>query len=110
MEILVKTKWVLTWLAMLPLDKFSSKRKMVAVVLAALAASTISLTCFAAHLAFILKFLKARPTDALFAACGLVAFGSNSYILIAPFFLRHEIRAIFDRLSMIYDASKCKLA
>lgn len=106
MELLVKTKWVLTWLGMFPLDTCSSKQKIIAVVLAALTVLTISSAGSAAHLAFFQKFWTTNPKDSLFAACGVVTFGSNSYVLMVAFSLRHKISAIFDGLSKIYDDSK----
>lgn len=107
MELLMRTKWVLTWLSIFPLDEFSSKWKMVAVIMVTLVTFATSLASFIANLLFFGKFWKINPIDSLFAACAADSFCSTTYVLVAAFFLRHQFSAIFDELSAIYDASKC---
>lgn len=106
MQPLDKTKRVLTWLGIFPLNEFSSKREKVAVIVVTLVTFATSLASSVASLLFFMEFWKIDPKDSLFAACGVVAFCSICYILITVFFLRRQISAIFDELLVIYDASK----
>lgn len=62
-------------------------------------------TSWAGALAYIISYVSIDLEGSLYAVFQLCAVGSVSYILIAAFFLRFRITAIFKQLTEIYDAS-----
>lgn len=100
------TKWTMTWLCMCPTTKSWNKRKKLIRAVLTLTIIALILCMLVAHLVYFLKFMSVNLGDSLFALMNVIAISDILYGMIVEFFLRHQIGAIFKKLSMIYKASK----
>lgn len=97
---------IFTWTYLSSPDKGTSRWQKIIRFIAFLIVFFGNFTSWAGALAFIIKYVSTDFENSLYAVFQLCAVGSVSYILIAAFFMRSQIRDIFRGLTQIYEASK----
>lgn len=100
------TQRMLTWFYLLE-DRNSTWWQKFAYI----AFNLLHLAFFVVHvlgnMIFASKFLSIDLERSLYAICQFFCYGPLIYMLIVAFMSRHEITALFEELTMIYDASMC---
>lgn len=72
-------------------------------ILFAVTIFTLNVCFLIAHLTATFKFLSINLEDSLFALMGAIGISGIIYTMIVAFFLRHQLNAIFEKLSEISD-------
>lgn len=100
-------KRVMVWLSMYPTDQQTSIWRKVAHVIVTILLFTINFTGFVANCTYFWKYLLIDIEGSLLAimlACGIGGLVYSYAILII---MQHRMYAMYEKLSSIYDASKC---
>lgn len=106
MQQLPTTKRVLVLLCMCSADGCFSKWEKSGRISFAFVIFALNLCFFGVHVASAIGFLPINYEDSLYAFIGAVGIFGVIYTMIAAFYLRHQISAIFLNLSEINK--KCK--
>lgn len=105
MKPLATTKQILTWLCILPAEKYTSTCKKRAYISLVFALILADFTVFASSLLYVLKFIS---IDVLETSMGLYQVAASIVMangIIVAYLFRHKIPTIFEKLSKIYE--KC---
>lgn len=107
MKPLVTIKRILIWLCMCPPEKSTIEWKKKAFSSFASVVLISFLFALMAHVTYIAKFLKTDFPGCLFAFLGVCGFWGVMYIMTTAFIMRQKMNSVFEKLTEIYDSSKC---
>lgn len=99
---------ILIWISVIPADN-DTKWQTIGYRILSLNIFIILLSAAAASITFCYKFISLDLEASLYSMAQISAFGAMIYTIIATFFIRHHIEALFDSLHTIYETSKIKL-
>lgn len=106
MKPLTTNHQVMIWLCMCPADESASKKKRMIYVAFTFIVIAITVLCLLSCIVFIVKYLATDLESCLYVVFQVFAQTSILNEILVGLFMRHQIGAIFTKLSRIYIASK----
>lgn len=106
MQPLKTVQQLFIWLRVCPAPEPISKIQTMVHTIFAVVVFGSSVCGIVVHSTYMLEYSSIYSKRSVFAFMGVIAYVCSVYIIVTEFFLRFQIKNIFEKLSNIYDACK----